>query len=259
MQDFTVIIPARLGSQRLPGKVLLDIGGKTMVQRVYEQAIQSLAARVIVATDDEQVAAAVTGFGGQVCMTATTHPSGTDRLQEVASIMDLAADSLIVNVQCDEPMIPPAVIDQVAACLANHSVDMATLFEVIDDPAEVFDPNVVKVVTSAEGRALYFSRAPIPWARENFSARDNMPLVLPTGAVYKRHVGIYGYRVSLLHKFVNWPPAPLELVEKLEQLRVLSHGAQIHIEAACAAMPTGIDTAQDLQRVRQLVGHVAAS
>ena len=137
MQDFTVIIPARLGSQRLPGKVLLDIGGKSMVQRVYEQAIQSRAARVVVATDDEQVAATVAGFGGQVCMTATAHPSGTDRLQEVASIMGLAADSLIVNVQGDEPMIPPAVINQVAACLADQAVDMATLFEVIVDPADI--------------------------------------------------------------------------------------------------------------------------
>jgi len=253
MPDFTVIIPARLGSQRLPGKVLLDIGGKPMVQRVYEQACKSSAAQVIVATDDKQVAATVCGFGGQVCMTAATHPSGTDRLEEVASIMGLAADSLIVNVQGDEPMIPPAVIDQVAACLANESVDMATLFEVIDDPTEVFDPNVVKVVTSAEGRALYFSRAPIPWSRENFSTSGTIPLKLPADEVYKRHVGIYGYRVSLLHHFVTWPPAPLELVEKLEQLRVLWQGVQIHIEAACVAIPAGIDTAEDLQRIRLLM------
>jgi 3-deoxy-manno-octulosonate cytidylyltransferase (CMP-KDO synthetase) len=257
MHEFTVIIPARLGSQRLPGKVLLDIGGKCMVQRVYEQACQSRATKVIVATDDERVAATVAGFGGQVCMTAATHPSGTDRLQEVASVMGLAADSLIVNVQGDEPMIPPAVIDQVAACLANQTVDMATLFEVIDDPADIFDPNVVKVVTNAEGRALYFSRAPIPWARDTFTTLKDLPLTLPAGAVYKRHVGIYGYRVSLLHQFVTWPPAPLELVEKLEQLRVLSQGTQIHIEAACAAIPAGIDTDEDLQRVRQLVSRTA--
>jgi 3-deoxy-manno-octulosonate cytidylyltransferase (CMP-KDO synthetase) len=259
MRDFTVIIPARLGSQRLPGKVLLDVGGKTMVQRVYEQACKSGAAQVIVATDDQQVAATVNGFGGQVCMTALAHPSGTDRLQEVASIMGLAADSLIVNVQGDEPMIPPAVIDQVAACLANESVDMATLFEVIDDPTEVFDPNVVKVVTSAEGCALYFSRAPIPWSRENFSTSGTIPLKLPTGEVYKRHVGIYGYRVSLLHQFVTWPPAPLELVEKLEQLRVLWQGVQIHIEAACVAIPAGIDTAEDLRRIRLLVSDAPSS
>jgi 3-deoxy-manno-octulosonate cytidylyltransferase (CMP-KDO synthetase) len=133
---------------------------------------------------------------------------------------------------------------------------MATLFEVIEEPGDVFDPNVVKVVTNAEGRALYFSRAPIPWARESFSSREGIPLRLPASAVYKRHVGIYGYRVSLLHQFVTWPPAPLELVEKLEQLRVLSQGTQIHIEAACAAIPAGIDTAQDLQRVRQLLDHI---
>jgi 3-deoxy-manno-octulosonate cytidylyltransferase (CMP-KDO synthetase) len=259
MSDFTVIIPARMGSHRLPGKVLLDIGGKPMVQRVYEQACKSSAAQVIIATDDEQVAAIVNGFGGQVCMTAATHPSGTDRLQEVASIMGLAADSLIVNVQGDEPMIPPAVIDQVAGCLANESVDMATLFEVIDDPTEVFDPNVVKVVTSRESRALYFSRAPIPWSRERFSTSGTIPLKLPADEVYKRHVGIYGYRVSLLHQFVIWPPAPLELVEKLEQLRVLSQGVQIHIEAACVAIPAGIDTAEDLRRIRLLVSDAPSS
>ena len=257
---FTVIIPARLGSQRLPGKVLLDIAGKPMIQRVYEQACLSAAARVIVATDDAQVATVVRAFGGQVCMTAARHLSGTDRLQEVAVREGLAADALVVNVQGDEPLMPPAVINQLAQNLAasnlqGRQASMATLYEDTTDLSDIFDPNVVKVVTDASQRALYFSRAPIPWARDDFSAQ---PPRLPVGVTYKRHLGIYGYRVALLHRFVTWPPAPLELIEKLEQLRVLWHGETIHIEAACEPIPPGIDTAQDLARVRELLGRQAS-
>jgi 3-deoxy-manno-octulosonate cytidylyltransferase (CMP-KDO synthetase) len=246
---FTVIIPARLGSQRLPGKVLLDIAGKPMIQRVYEQASLSDAASVLVATDDERVAEVVRTFGGRVCMTAASHVSGTDRLQEVAAREGLAADALVVNVQGDEPLMPAAVINQLAQNLATSNAAMATLYETTSDLNDILDPNVVKVVTDAEQRALYFSRAPIPWARDDFSAQ---PPRLPAGVTYKRHLGIYGYRVELLHRFVAWPPAPLELVEKLEQLRVLWHGESIHIEAACEAIPPGIDTEQDLARVRAL-------
>ena len=257
---FTVIIPARYQSQRLPGKVLMDICGKPMIQRVYEQACLSSAANVIVATDDSRVASVVEAFGGQVCMTAAAHESGTDRLQEVVAREGFSDDAIVVNVQGDEPLIPPAVIDQVALNLTlQHEVDslaavpgVSTLYEDTIDLEQIMDRNVVKVVTDAQSQALYFSRAPIPWARNEFGAD---PVSLPVGVVYKRHVGIYGYRVELLNRFVRWTPAPLELIEKLEQLRVLWHGEGIHIEVACEAIPPGVDTQRDLDNIRARFFH----
>lgn len=246
MADFTVIIPARYASQRLPGKALLDIAGKPMVQHVYERARESQAMRVVVATDDTRIRDIVSGFGGEVCMTAQSHPSGTDRLQEAASQLGLGDEDMIVNVQGDEPLIPPAVINQVADNLEISGFPMATLCEPVTEHDDVQDPNIVKVVTDERGRALYFSRAPIPFDRDQS--------LLPDEIGYRRHLGIYAYRVSLLNEFVRWKPAPLEQAEKLEQLRVLWHGLDIHVADAVASIPPGVDTEHDLARARAALG-----
>jgi 3-deoxy-manno-octulosonate cytidylyltransferase (CMP-KDO synthetase) len=247
--SFTVIIPARFASSRLPGKPLKDIAGKSMVQRVYECACASAARQVIVATDDPRIADAVNGFGGQVCMTATHHESGTDRLQEVVSQLDLPDSDLVVNLQGDEPLMPAAVINQVAANLqACTQASVATLSEPIHRLEDCFDPNVVKVVTDQQGMALYFSRAPIPWSRDTYSGDSRS---LPQALLPQRHIGLYAYRVSLLRAFVTWPVAPLEACEKLEQLRILAQGHRIHVAPALEPVPGGVDTELDLKRVRQ--------
>lgn len=249
--SFTVIIPARYASTRLPGKPLLDIQGKPMIQHVWARASESGAARVIVATDDSRVQRACESFGAEVCMTRADHQSGTDRLQEVASLLGLADDAVVVNVQGDEPLIPPSVIDQVAANLqANSSAQMATLAEPLESIAALRNPNVVKVALAANGFALYFSRACIPWARDEFAAE---PEVLPDDLPYLRHIGIYAYRVSLLNDFVRWPAGQLETIEKLEQLRALEQGARIHVAEAVTGIPAGVDTQADLDTVRRLV------
>ncbi len=248
--SFTVIIPARFASTRLPGKALLDIAGKPMVQRVYEQAVQSKADNVLIATDDQRIADAAQGFGAQVCMTSAAHESGTDRLQEVVSQLHFDEQHVVVNVQGDEPLIPPAVINQVAANLAGNSqAGIATLVEPINDRETVFNPNAVKVTIDSTGRALYFSRAPIPWSRDNFADNDQS---LPAGVNYYRHVGIYAYRVALLNQFVSWSPSSLEVTERLEQLRALENGVAILAEQACENIPAGIDTQQELEAVRAL-------
>lgn len=248
---FCVVIPARYQSTRLPGKPLLDLAGKPMIQRVYEQAASSSAERVLVATDDERVAEAVARFGGEAVMTSPRHPSGTDRIEEVCVKERLADDAIVVNVQGDEPLVPPAVIDQVARNLeVNPGVGAATLCEPIEDVDDVMNPNIVKVVRDAHSIALYFSRAPIPWHREAFSGR---PRTLPATPMWWRHIGIYAYRVSLLHRFVGWPPAPLERVESLEQLRLLDHGIRIHVDDAAAAVPGGVDTPEDFERVKRVL------
>ena len=243
---FTVVIPARYHSQRLPKKVLLDIAGKPMVQRVYEQACQSDAAAVIVATDDERIANVVRSFGGRCCMTFLHHPSGTDRIQEVISRESLPDDTIVVNVQGDEPLIPPGVINQVADNLHQNAVQMATLYEPIESLDDVLDPNIVKVVSDRNDMALYFSRAPIPWDRDNF------PGSLSPGIQFKRHIGIYAYRASLLNQYVRWEPDDVEVLESLEQLRVLRHGIKIHVAKAVEQIPPGIDTEKDLLRTRAM-------
>lgn len=249
--SFDVIIPARYASSRLPGKPLADIGGRPMVQRVYERARQSSAERVIVATDDMRVAEAVDAFGGEVCMTSAEHASGTDRLQEVAANLGLAADRILVNVQGDEPLIPPAVIDQVAGNLAaTPAAGVATLAEPIRSLADFRNPNIVKVVAAESGLARYFSRAPIPWPRDAFAAELDS---LPAGLEPRRHIGIYAYRVALLDRFVGWPVAPLEQFESLEQLRFLYHDEHIHVADATEEVPGGVDTEADLQRMRELL------
>ena len=249
--SFSVVIPARYGSTRLPGKPLLEIAGKPMVQRVWEQARRSGAGQVLIATDDARIFDAARAFGAEVCMTSPEHPSGTDRLQQVALDMNWAADHIVVNVQGDEPLIPPAVIDQVAGNLADHdNADMATLCEDITTLDELINPNAVKVVSDIDGMALYFSRAPIPWPRDEFmNGQQSMP---QSGAWY-RHIGIYAYRTSFLHRYVTWPPAPLEQLEHLEQLRALYNGVGIHVERAVQSVPGGVDTEDDLQTVRALL------
>ncbi|MCW8193349.1 3-deoxy-manno-octulosonate cytidylyltransferase [Proteobacteria bacterium 005FR1] len=256
-QSFSVIIPARYASSRLPGKMLASIGGKPMIQHVYERAAQSSATQVVIATDDERIMDAVQGFGGKVVMTAVDHQSGTDRLQEAASLLKLGNNEIIVNVQGDEPLIPPQVIDQVAANLAaDTQASVATLCERITDVHVFRDPNAVKVVADHNGRALYFSRAPIPWPRDDFADELLSREQRQKNAVLEsafRHIGIYAYRVSLLHKFIGWPMAPLERIEKLEQLRVLWQGESIHVAEACLPVPGGVDTAHDLANVQAMI------
>ncbi len=243
--DFTVVIPARYESSRLPGKPLVDILGKTMIQRVHDQAIKSECRRVIVATDDERVLNEVNRFGGTAVMTARTHESGTDRIEEVAAIQGMAEDEIVVNVQGDEPLIPPEAINQVARCLADNNCFMSTLYEQILSVDELFDPNLVKLVTDDHGQALYFSRAPIPWRRDGFVGERK---TLSSEIVYKRHIGIYAYRVGALRQFIKLPVAALEESEKLEQLRVLAAGKKICADEARESFPAGIDTPDDLQR-----------
>lgn len=250
--SFIVVIPARYASTRLPAKPLKEIAGKPMIQHVYERASESAAAAVYIATDDERIQAAATSFGAKVCMTSADHTSGTDRLQEVVAQLGLPAESVVVNVQGDEPLIPASVINQVAQNLIENSqFSMATLSEPIHKAADFLNPNIVKVVANAAGQAMYFSRAPIPYARDHFAkfGQDSLPENLNG----QRHIGIYAYRVGLLNQFVTWPPAPIELVESLEQLRVMWNGHSIHIAEACMAVPGGVDTEEDLFRVKQIL------
>ncbi|UTF60916.1 3-deoxy-manno-octulosonate cytidylyltransferase [Gilvimarinus sp. DA14] len=248
--SYLVVIPARYGSSRLPGKPLADINGRPMIEHVYRAASKSSASRVIVATDDTRVAEAVTSFGGEVIMTRDDHVSGTDRLQEVATQLNLGEDEIVVNVQGDEPLIPAQVIDQVAQNLAaNTSASVATLCEPLASYRDFRDPNIVKAVADQTGMALYFSRAPIPWPRDDAQVLTDQPL--PSDFAARRHIGLYAYRVSLLNRFVHWAPAALEQIESLEQLRVLAYGERIHLAEACRAVPGGVDTQADLDRVRE--------
>ncbi|TKB49081.1 3-deoxy-manno-octulosonate cytidylyltransferase [Ferrimonas sediminicola] len=246
---FVVVIPARYASTRLPAKPLADIAGKPMIQWVCEQAQASGADRVVVATDDQRVYDAVKGFGAEVVMTSAHHHSGTERLAEVVELLGLSEEQVVVNVQGDEPLIPPANIRQVAENLVTSGLPMATLGVAIEDAEEMFNPNAVKVVCGADGRALYFSRAPIPYHRDGFA---HGPAVSP-GAL--RHVGIYGYRAGFIRRYVGWPASPLEAIESLEQLRVLYYGEGIHVEEAKQTPPAGVDTPEDLERVRRTLCH----
>jgi len=241
--SFIVVIPARYASSRLPGKPLLDIAGKPMLQHVYERALASTARAVYIATDDPRIRDAALGFTDNVCMTSADHQSGTDRIQEVARSLGLGQQEIIVNVQGDEPLIPPAAIDQVAHNLQQHpQAGIASLFEEIVDRQELFNPNAVKVVTDEAGYALYFSRSPLPWP----GAVDDTA----TTVCGKRHIGIYAYRVATLDSFVSWQPAALERAERLEQLRAMCHGIRIHMDRAQQKMPGGVDTEEDLENVR---------
>ncbi len=250
MSDFVAVIPARYGSSRLPGKPLLDIGGLPMVVRVWQRACESGATRVVVATDDARIKSAVEAVGGEALLTAHDHPTGTDRLAEVARRLALSDEAIVVNVQGDEPLLPTGLIDQVALRLqGDPGASVATLAEPIADVEALFNPNVVKVVRDSSGRALYFSRAPIPWDREHFAQR---PALLETDA-WLRHIGLYAYRAGFLADYINWLPSPVEQLEQLEQLRALHHGHAIQVALAGEPHPPGIDTAEDLERVRQWV------
>lgn len=253
---FHVIIPARYASSRLPGKPLADIAGKPMIQRVYEQAQKSLARHVVIATDDKRIETAVKAFGGDAIMTSLHHASGTDRLQEVVTQLGLDSEEIVVNVQGDEPLIPPELIDQVALNLGNNpQAEIATLCEPVESVDQIFDPHVVKVIFDCQGMAIYFSRAPIPWNRDRFSGQQDAAsgdADVAIAAPYNRHVGIYAYRVRFLHEFTGWEQAPIEKLESLEQLRALHHGVGIHVAQACAEPGIGVDTSEDLDRLRQL-------
>ncbi|MGI8464750.1 3-deoxy-manno-octulosonate cytidylyltransferase [Pectobacterium punjabense] len=246
---FTVIIPARFASSRLPGKPLADINGKPMVVHVMERALESGAQRVIVATDHPDVEIAVRQAGGEVCLTRADHNSGTERLAEVIEQYGFADDDIIVNVQGDEPLIPSVIIRQVAENLAASKAGMATLAVPIETSEEAFNPNAVKVVTDAEGYALYFSRATIPWDRERFAQSKEA-----IGDHFLRHIGIYAYRAGFVRRYVTWAPSQLEQIELLEQLRVLWYGEKIHVAVAKAVPSVGVDTPEDLARVRQIMG-----
>ena len=249
---FTVIIPARYASTRLPGKSLLDLCGKPVVQHVYERGIASGAPRVVIATDDARIESVARTFGAEVVMTSPDHTSGTERIAEVANLLQLGDRDIVVNLQGDEPMMPGAVVRQVAQLLTSGAeCVMATVFERIMQAHDVFDPNIVKVVVDANGRAVYFSRAPIPWSRSHFSSSGSAAWPLPHP--YLRHVGLYAYRVSFLRQYTQLSPCDLERTEALEQLRVLHHGHAIAVAEACAPTGIGIDTADDLARVQRLM------
>ena len=246
---FKVVIPARYASSRLHAKPLLDIAGKPMVVRVAEQAQLSGAAQVVVATDHQEIFDVVTQHGFQVVMTRQDHPSGTDRIAEIAAHFDWQSDEIVVNVQGDEPLIAPALIREVAENLSAHpEAAIATVCHAIHDKETMLNPNVVKLVMDAQGYAMYFSRAPIPYARDAFAQNQDLPLEMP---VY-RHIGIYAYRAKFLSDYAQLTPALIEQYEALEQLRALWHGYKISVALTEQAPATGVDTQQDLELVRKL-------
>jgi 3-deoxy-manno-octulosonate cytidylyltransferase (CMP-KDO synthetase) len=246
---FHVVIPARYAAARLPGKPLLPIGGKPLLQWVWQRACASGATSVTIATDDERIRSACEGFGADCVMTSVGHVSGTDRIAEAVGKRGLADTDTIVNLQGDEPMMPPAVIAELAAALrSRHDVDIATAVAPIASLGEFLDPNCVKALRGVDGRGLYFSRAPVPWPRDSIT--NGLPTVY-AGAW--RHVGIYGYRVRSLLQFAALAPTWLETTEKLEQLRALENGMRIHLITLDQPPPAGVDTAEDLERVRRLL------
>jgi 3-deoxy-manno-octulosonate cytidylyltransferase (CMP-KDO synthetase) len=245
--NFTVLIPARYASSRFPGKALVDIQGKPMVQHVYERALQAGATKVIVATDDMRIARAVRDFGGHYCMTASHHGSGTERLAEVVEAERIFSQEIIVNVQGDEPFIPAENIRQVAENLYHHQdASMATLAAKIDSVEEAFNPNSVKVVIDKMGYALYFSRSTIPYDRSRFLEADDIDEI---GDFYLRHIGIYAYKAGFIKQYVELLPSGIEQIESLEQLRVLWHGLKIHVASVQVTPPPGVDTPEDLDQL----------
>jgi 3-deoxy-manno-octulosonate cytidylyltransferase (CMP-KDO synthetase) len=245
--NFTVVIPARYGAVRLPGKPLREIAGRPMIEHVYRRATESGAAEVIIATDDERIKGVAEGFGARVCMTDPKIPSGTDRIADVVRQLAYPDDRIVVNLQGDEPQMPATLIDQVAQDISRYEeASISTLCVRTRDMGELFDPGIVKVVMDAEGYALYFSRAPIPWVRDGFATE---PRTLPADAAHYRHIGLYAYRARFLREYARWNPCPLERMESLEQLRALWHARRIHVAVARERPPVGVDTERDLQRV----------
>lgn len=250
MNNFTVVIPARFASTRLPGKPLAEIAGRPMILHVWQRAQESGAARVIIATDDVRVRDVCREYGADVMMTSMEHASGTDRINEVARMMDMRDDDILVNVQGDEPLMPPENIRQVAELAAIPETDIATLHVPVTSFQEFNDPNAVKLVANESGRALYFSRAPIPWCRDGGADDCGRPLSFE-GAM--RHLGIYAYRVDALKRFSAAPACALEVNEKLEQLRALWLGMTLRTAMATRIPPRGVDTVEDLEFVRTLL------
>lgn len=249
--SFKVVIPARYASVRLPGKPLLEIAGKPLIQHVHERAMESGAEEVVVATDDQRIADSCQAFGADVCLTGEQHRSGSDRIAEVVSIRGWGEEEIVVNLQGDEPCIAPSLLQQVAEDMESHpAASITTLCAPISDRSTLFDPHVVKVVVDAEGFALYFSRAPIPWHRDEFIDAER-PLPKDTG--FHRHIGLYAYRAGYLRQYVSWEHAPIELAESLEQLRVLWHGGKIHVSRVTEEPGHGVDTQEDLIRVTRLL------
>ena len=253
--SYTIVIPARYQSQRLPGKPLLKIGDRSMLEHVYRRASQCQAKAVVIATDNQEIYDAAIAFGATCFMTSPEHQSGTDRLSEVVELMNLADEEVVVNVQGDEPEIPILTVEQVARnLLDNVEFDIATLACPIDDRATWLDENAVKVVSDSQGRALYFSRAPIPWPRGDGSEQSDQGSKAVPAALAQhcwRHVGLYAYKAKFLKRFASLAPAPLETIERLEQLRAMWHGYAIHVAAAVEPPPPGIDTLEDLERARK--------
>jgi 3-deoxy-manno-octulosonate cytidylyltransferase (CMP-KDO synthetase) len=255
MVDFKIVIPARHASTRLPGKPLLDIAGRPMIYHVCERGLESGASEVVLATDDERIAEAVAGLPVRAVMTSPDHHSGTERIREAADIMGWADETIVVNLQGDEPFIPPDLKRRLARLLAKQDVaEVATLATPIIDRAEIFNPNAVKVVVDRDGHALYFSRAPIPWHRASFNVADGE---LPPNFPWLRHIGVYAYSVGFLHRYVSWPPSELESIESLEQLRILWMGERILVMPVDSAPEAGVDTEEDLHRVRARFGETA--
>ncbi|MCB1606674.1 MAG: 3-deoxy-manno-octulosonate cytidylyltransferase [Xanthomonadales bacterium] len=251
MTKVVIAIPARFQSVRLPGKPLRRLAGRPLIAHVIDRAREAGDLPIIVATDDMRIAEVAETFGVQVCLTDADHPSGSDRLSECARRMNYGKDTILVNLQGDEPLMPAACLMQVAKLLHDHpEAAIATLATPITDANSLFDPNVVKVVCDQQGYALYFSRAPVPWARDAF-AKDRQRL--PAGLGARRHIGLYAYRVGALHQFTKLPPSTLEQAESLEQLRALENGLKIVVANARAPVPAGVDTEEDLQRVEKLL------
>jgi 3-deoxy-manno-octulosonate cytidylyltransferase (CMP-KDO synthetase) len=240
--DFSVIIPARYASSRLPAKLLKDINGKTLIEHTYSNAVKSDASRVIIATDDVRIKTIAEDFGAEVCMTNDSHTSGTSRLSEVVSVLNFQDDDVVVNLQGDEPMMSPSAINQVASNLSSSGMSVATLCEKIDTEEAYFDENCVKVVYNSRGKAMYFSRSPIPAFRD--STKINLDLCF-------RHIGLYAYRVNFLKDYTNMTISSLEMAEKLEQLTFLTHGFDIHVETSCTSTGYGVDTESDLIKVKK--------
>ncbi len=248
---FKVAIPARFASTRLPGKPLRPIHGRVMLEYVWEKAMASGADEVVIATDDPRIREAAEAFGARVAMTAAHHVSGTDRLAELAAALGWPDEAIVVNLQGDEPLMPSALLRQVAEDLENHpQADIATMCSRILSDRELFDPNVVKVVIDAQGYALYFSRAPIPWHREGFAGDRRS---LPADIRWLRHAGLYAYRARVLRRYPGLPPCPLEQAESLEQLRALWNGIRIYVRETAEPPPQGVDTEGDLERVKGLL------
>ena len=254
--NFHVVIPARYDSTRLPGKVLLEIAGQPMIQHVHEKAVLSGAESITIATDDERVAEAAEAFGANVCMTSPDHPSGTERICEAVEAMELDDDEVVIGLQADEPLMPHAVIRSLAEDLIEHdNIHVASVCSPLLSVDDLFNPNIVKVVLNRRQYAMYFSRAPIPWDRESFADPSKAQLT----EMHYQHLGLYGYRVNFLRKYVDWSASPLETCESLEQLRILWHGGRMHMVVNTSAVSHGVDTQEQYEKMLKLIKHPVKS